>query len=118
MVAQPTADHPADHRVVGPVDRMGPVDALVVHLTPAKLRAKGMPYRSKPVRRYVSKLVKRFDVTDIVTWSSDDEIFATVSNTPETKGPVTGVSVGVATIRIKDPQSGQKSNTGVPVVQE
>jgi len=57
-------------------------------------------------------------VTERVTWSADDDFFATVSNTAGSKGQVTGVGVGTTTIRIVDPQSGVETNTNVTVRQE
>ena len=56
---------------------------------------------------------EQVDYTDRVTWSSDDEAIATVSNAAGTEGQVTAVSVGSATIRVVDSQTGINSNTGV-----
>jgi len=58
------------------------------------------------------------DITERVTWSSDEEFFATVSNNPGSKGLATGVSVGTATIRVQDPQSALQANTNLTVSQE
>ena len=58
-----------------------------------------------------------FDYTERVTWSSDNEDFATVSNDAGTQGQVTGVSVGSVTIRAKDPNTSIETNTRVNVTQ-
>ncbi len=59
-----------------------------------------------------------FDITEQVTWSSDHEHFATVSNADGSRGQVTGLSVGTATIRVVDPQTGLDTNASIPIVQE
>ena len=49
------------------------------------------------------------DITEGVDWESRKEGVAIVSNTPGSKGEVTGLSSGIAEISAEDPESGEKT---------
>lgn len=55
--------------------------------------------------------------TQRVTWTSSDPAVFTVSNDVETKGKVTGVMAGIATLTAKDPETGISDSLSVTVSQ-
>lgn len=55
--------------------------------------------------------------TQRATWTSSDTAIFTVSNDVETKGQVTGVAAGIATLKAKDPETGITDTLSVTVSQ-
>jgi hypothetical protein len=56
--------------------------------------------------------------TQRATWTSSDTAIFTVSNDVETKGQVTGVAAGIATLTAKDPATGISDTLSVTVSQQ